>query len=154
MLHPSLRYLVSFGLLGSNDGSPCTAYVVSSHLTQGATYAGYKCGQGQIQRNVKRGVEAGFYARFLALNGIAVGTEDDVVPRINFGKEPTGTEDVNIADFLRAGVDSFYIQRPQYFKILKDLGLEIDFEEEPIPEIPPEIPGQDDNGDDDEVLQE
>ncbi len=112
---------------------------------------------GQIQRNVKRGVEAGFYARFLDANGITVGTEDDVVPRINFGKEPTGVEDINIADFLRAGVDAFFIRRPQYFKILKDLGLEVDYEEEEIPEIPPEIPGQDDNGDNDdnaEVLTE
>ncbi len=109
---------------------------------------------GQIQRNVKRGVEAGFYARFLKENGITIGTEKDVVPRINFGKQPTGVEDVQIADFLRVGVDAYYIQRDQYFKILKDLGLEVDYEEAEIPDIDPDdLPqDKDDNDDNAEVL--
>lgn len=105
---------------------------------------------GAIQRPIKRGGEQGFYTNVLKVNRFKPTDENDIIPRINWGKEPTGVEDVQIAEFLRAGVDSYYIEKPVYFEILKLLGLDIDWkeEEEKEPEddgVPP--PNGDDDGD-------
>lgn len=47
-----------------------------------------------IQRNMKRGMEAGLYERLMDANNI------DVVPRLNWGVEKTGIEDIQLENII------------------------------------------------------
>ena len=47
-----------------------------------------------IQRNMKRGMEAGLYQRLMDANNI------DVVPRLNWGVEKTGIEDIQLENII------------------------------------------------------
>ena len=91
-----------------------------------------------IQRCLKRGAESGIYTRLIEAN------ELEYVPRLKWGVEKTGVEDIQPADFLSVGVNVGYIGIDQYYEILGLLGVSITppkpfkTEEEPPKEKPPE----------------
>jgi len=74
-----------------------------------------------IQRNIKRAVEKSWYTPLIQIN--AYDLED--VPRVNFGREPTGVEDITPSDIITKGLELGYISQPQYYEILKQIGLKI-----------------------------
>lgn len=71
---------------------------------------------GSIQRDVKRTVERDWFKELVG---------SSPVPRIKFGIEQTGVEDVDPSLFLQKGVDVGYIQVPQYYQLLKQMGLDV-----------------------------
>ena len=71
---------------------------------------------GAIQRDVKRTTERDWFKEL-------VGTAP--VPRIKFGIEQTGVEDVDPSLFLVKGVDVGLIQVEQYYQLLKQMGLDV-----------------------------
>ena len=82
---------------------------------------------GSIQRDVKRAVEKFWFERLVGVP----------TPRIKFGIEKTGVEDIDPSMFLVKGVDSGLIQKDQYYDILRQMGLDVP---EPKGEItPPKI---------------
>ena len=85
-----------------------------------------------IQRGVKRSVEKYWFARLIALN------HGEEVPKLNFGHEPTGVEDIHIDEFLTMGVEVGYISQNQYYDILNQLGVKIKQEAETGSATPPE----------------
>lgn len=107
---------------------------------------------GAIQRNIKRGIERGFYDRLLVANDFNV-IEENQTPRITWGVEKTGVEDINLADFLSVGVNIGYIGMEKYWELLNVLGVPVKApaasrqvpEEEPVeePEEPVEEPDDD-----------
>ena len=72
-----------------------------------------------IQRGLKRGVEIGMYTRLMDLNN------REYVPRLKWGVERTGVEDIQPAQFLSDGVNVGYIGIDQYYEILTLLGVNI-----------------------------
>jgi hypothetical protein len=72
-----------------------------------------------IQRGLKRGVEAGMYTRLMDLNG------KEYVPRLKWGTEKTGVEDIQPAQFLSDGVNAGYVGIDQYYEILGLLGVAV-----------------------------
>lgn len=93
-----------------------------------------------FQRSAKRGMENRWYAQLVEL--YYPGKE---IPKVEFGAEKTGVEDVQIGPFLTAGVEVGYISQPQYHFLLKQMGLDLDqapseeAEEEEKPEdLPPD----------------
>lgn len=80
-----------------------------------------------IQRSDKRGIEIEWYTPLMKLNKFAE------VPKINFGEETTGIEDIDISEFLVDGLKLAYITENQYYSILKQAGLNL-----PDPEDRPE----------------
>ena len=85
-----------------------------------------------VQRNVKRSVEKYWYTRLIEVNGL---TE---VPKLNFGVEKTGVEDIRIEDFLTKGLEIGYVSNAQFNDFLRQLGLKLNPEEEPEDEEPEE----------------
>lgn len=81
-----------------------------------------------LQRNVKRVIEASWYAPLCQLNNC---TE---VPKLEWGLERTGIEDVDISDFLVKGVELGLISLNQYMQLLQSMGLRIEPEapEKPV----------------------
>ena len=70
---------------------------------------------GSIQRDVKRSVEKYWFKPLVGLP----------IPKMKFGKEQTGVEDIDPSLFLTKGVDSGLIQKDQYYEILKQMGLNV-----------------------------
>ena len=96
-----------------------------------------------VQREIKRTVERDIFTPLIELNNLPE------VPRMNFGIEPTGIEDLQIELFLTKGLELGFISDRQYFNILRQAGLSIleeeepehkEIEEEEKPETEPKIP--------------
>lgn len=73
-----------------------------------------------IQRATKRAVEQGWYAPLIELY-----LKDKEVPAWVAGAEPTGLEDVQVEQFLTAGVNVGYITQEQYAFLLKQMGFKL-----------------------------
>ena len=77
--------------------------------------------ENSLQRAVKRGVERFWYTPLTQLNfGSTV-----EVPRLNFGVEKAGVEDVHIETLFVKGLDVRYITPKQYDDLLLQLGFKI-----------------------------
>jgi hypothetical protein len=87
-----------------------------------------------IQRNIKRSVEKYWYAPLIKLNSY------EETPRLNFGKEPTGVEDITPSDIINTGMQLGYITQKQFYEILKQCGIKIseELEEDGLDKEKPE----------------
>jgi hypothetical protein len=72
-----------------------------------------------IQRNIKRTVEKAWYEPLVLMNGL------EEVPRVNFGREPTGVEDLVPSDIITKMLELGYISQPQAYEILRQMGVKI-----------------------------
>jgi hypothetical protein len=72
-----------------------------------------------IQRPLKRIIEKSWYEPLIKMNGL------EEVPRVNFGKEPTGVGDITPSDIITKGLELGYISQPQYYEILRTIGVKI-----------------------------
>lgn len=101
-----------------------------------------------IQRNIKRIIEKAWLGPLCEMNGL------DEMPRVNFGREPTGVEDITPSDIITKGLELGYINQAQYYEILRTIGVKIseelatkpEIEEEPEEE-PEEKPEEEDGQD-------
>ena len=73
-----------------------------------------------IQRNIARGMEAGFFKRLLELNKLG---EVDV--KVMWGVERTGAEDLQMENIIAVAIENGLIGPPQLTKLLKLMGLNI-----------------------------
>jgi hypothetical protein len=89
-----------------------------------------------IQRNIKRTIEKAWFEPLIQMNA---GDMEDV-PRVNFGKEPTGVEDITPSDIITKGLELGYISQAQFYEILRIIGVKIteSLQEEPKKEEKPE----------------
>jgi hypothetical protein len=80
-----------------------------------------------IQRNIKRIIEKAWLGPLCEMNGL------EEMPRVNFGREPTGVEDIAPSDIIAKGLELGYINQQQYYEILKQIGVKISesLQEEP-----------------------
>lgn len=101
--------------------------------------------KGALQRAVKRTVERYWYTP-LTVNTYG---EDAEIPKLNFGQEQTGLEDIQIEPFLTAGLTSMdatgpYLTRNQYYDLIAQMGFTLAEPEiigpAPIPEKEEEEP--------------
>ncbi len=83
-----------------------------------------------IQRGIKRSIEKVWFEPLINMNGL------EEVPRVNFGKEPTGVENITPSDIITKGLDLRYINQAQYYEILRSIGIKINEELATKPEIP------------------
>lgn len=80
-----------------------------------------------LQRSMKRTVERCWFKPLIKLN---LGEKAEV-PKMNFGAEPTGVEEIQIEPFLTQGLTAYaedgrpYLTRAQYYGILAQLGVKI-----------------------------
>jgi len=100
-----------------------------------------------IQRDMKRAMERGFFKRFLELNGVV-----DEVPRIVWGVETTGVEDLQLENVLSTMLQVGMMGPKQGTRLLKMMGLNIgelgyNLLPEPEEDEPPE---GDETGDDED----
>jgi hypothetical protein len=72
-----------------------------------------------IQRNIKRTIEKAWFTPLCEMNAL------DEVPRCNFGKEPTGVEDIAPAEIISKGLDLGYINQQQFYEICRQMGVKI-----------------------------
>ena len=77
-----------------------------------------------LQRAVKRSVERYWYTP-LVVNTYGVGAE---IPKLNFGEEQTGLEDIQIEPFITQGLTAMdaqgpYLTRNQYYDLMSQFGL-------------------------------
>jgi hypothetical protein len=72
-----------------------------------------------IQRNIKRIIEKAWLGPLCEMNGL------EEMPRVNFGREPTGVEDIAPSDIIAKGLELGYISQQQYYEILKQIGVKI-----------------------------
>lgn len=77
-----------------------------------------------LQRNIKRIVEAKWFGPLCQKN------DRKEVPKLEWGFEKTGVEDLNISEFLTKGLEIGYVRMPQFVKLLQQMGLRVEFEEE------------------------
>jgi len=90
-----------------------------------------------IQRNMARGVEAGFFDRLMAANKL------DAEPKVVWGVEKTGAEDLQLESIVATAIEVGMIGPKQLALLLRIMGLdlgELGYEVEPEPpeEEPPE----------------
>jgi len=92
-----------------------------------------------IQRNMARGVEAGFFDRLMTANGL------EAEPKVNWGIEKTGVEDLQMENVIATGIEVGLIGPKQLTILMRKMGLdlgelgyEVEPEEEPPEEEPPE----------------
>jgi len=80
-----------------------------------------------IQRNIKRIIEKAWLGPLCEMNGL------EEMPRVNFGREPTGVEDIAPSEIIAKGLELGYINQQQYYEILKQIGVKISesLQEEP-----------------------
>lgn len=83
-----------------------------------------------IQRNIKRSAERYWVKPMIKL---ADGDLEDL-PRLNFGKEPTGVGDIEPSVIITAGMNLGYISQTQFAAICKQMGLKLP-EPEPDEEV-------------------
>jgi hypothetical protein len=74
-----------------------------------------------IQRELKRAVERYWYKPLVIANF----GEDSEVPRLNFGNEPTGVEDITPSDIITTGLNLGYLGEAQFYEILKQIGIKV-----------------------------
>ena len=82
-----------------------------------------------IQRNIKRIIEKAWLGPLCEMNGL------EEMPRVNFGREPTGVEDITPSDIITKGLELGYINQAQYYEILRAIGVKINEELATKPEI-------------------
>jgi len=91
-----------------------------------------------IQRNMSRGVEAGFFDRLMAANSL------EAEPKVIWGIEKTGVEDLQMESIIATAIETGMIGPKQLEILLKKMGLdlgELGYEvepEAPEDEVPPE----------------
>ena len=91
-----------------------------------------------IQRNMSRGVEAGFFDRLMAANNL------EAEPKVIWGIEKTGVEDLQMESIIATAIETGMIGPKQLEILLKKMGLdlgELGYEvepEAPEDEVPPE----------------
>ena len=80
-----------------------------------------------IQRNIKRIIEKAWLGPLCEMNGL------EEMPRVNFGREPTGVEDIVPSEIIAKGLELGYINQQQYYEVLKQIGVKISesLQEEP-----------------------
>lgn len=104
-----------------------------------------------IQRNIERGVEAGFFQRLLDANGI----EAEV--KMIWGREVTGAEDLQLENVVATAIEVGLIGPKQLGLLLKKMGLdlgELGFEIPPDEEEPDEEPPDEEEPPEDEEEEE
>ena len=108
--------------------------------------------KGALQRAVKRAVERYWYGPLV----VKEYGEAAEVPKLNFGKEQTGIEDIQIEPFITAGLtaqdaEGPYLVRNQYYDLIAQMGFTL-----AEPEIigPPEIPEQEEEPEEGEDREE
>jgi len=104
-----------------------------------------------IKRNMKRGVEAGFFARLMKANKI------DVVPRLEWNVKKTGFEDLDIQLIILEGLRLGYVGPDNLQVLIDQSGLDIGKLgafglPEPVEE-PAEEPEEPEDGDGEEPLE-
>jgi hypothetical protein len=72
-----------------------------------------------IQRNIKRIIEKAWLGPLCEMNGL------EEMPRVNFGREPTGVEDIVPSEIIAKGLELGYINQQQYYEVLKQIGVKI-----------------------------
>ena len=72
-----------------------------------------------IQRNIKRIIEKAWLGPLCEMNGL------EEMPRVNFGREPTGVEDIAPSEIIAKGLELGYINQQQYYEVLKQIGVKI-----------------------------
>ncbi len=88
-----------------------------------------------LQRCVKRGVESNWYAKLVDLNNLPE------IPRLNFGIERSGVQDIQLERFLTALVQAGHIDRDQSADLLMQMGLKLkDPSSTPTPTQPTQKP--------------
>jgi len=104
-----------------------------------------------IQRNVERGVEAGFFRRLMKANTL------DAEPKMVWGVEKTGAEDLQMENIVSTAITVGLIGPKQLGLLMKKMGLdlgELGFEtpdeEEPYEEEPEEEPDEEEEPVEDE----
>ena len=75
-----------------------------------------------IQRTIKRQIEKSWFNPLIKLNGL------EEFPRVNFGREPTGVEDITPSEIITTGLNLGYINQAQYYEILRSIGVKINEE--------------------------
>lgn len=83
-----------------------------------------------IQRGIKRGMEKYWFTPLLTANKIPL----EYLPKVNFGFEATGVENLDPSEIIMKGLDYGIIKPPQYFHILGQMGIKLlqsTIEEEP-----------------------
>lgn len=74
-----------------------------------------------VQREFKRSIERCWYKPLVEMRF----GEEAEVPRINWGKEPTGVEDITPSEIITKGLDLAYLSQSQYYEILKQIGVKV-----------------------------
>jgi hypothetical protein len=66
------------------------------------------------------------------------------MPRVNFGREPTGVEDIAPSEIIAKGLELGYINQQQYYEVLKQIGVKISesLQEEPKKQGKPKENGE------------
>lgn len=104
---------------------------------------------GSIQRNVGRGMEQGFFKRLLEKNDFNP-DEDNDCPRVIWGMEKTGVEEVRIEDFLRLGIEMFYVNEDDWWDMLiNQFGIKVKPHKRDGDDEVPDVEPKKDDGDDD-----
>jgi len=91
-----------------------------------------------IERNMGRGVEAGFFDRLMAANSL------DAEPKVLWGVEKTGVEDLQMESIITVGIEVGMIGPKQLEILMRKMGLDLGtlgYEVEPEPPedaVPPE----------------
>ena len=95
---------------------------------------------GSIQREDKRTIERDLFTPLLVANDIDL----EWLPRVNFGMELTGVEDLEPGPIIEKGLDYGMINQAQFYHILGQMGVKIlkptETEEEPTEEPVEEPP--------------
>ena len=96
-----------------------------------------------IQRNISRGVEAGFFQRLMVANGLIA------EPKMFWGVEKTGAEDLQMEAIISTAIQNGLIGPKQLTKLLQIMGLNIgelgwDVDNLPDDDTPEEEPLPDD----------
>jgi hypothetical protein len=79
-----------------------------------------------IQRQIKRSTELGVYQRLMELNGY------EQVPRIVWNQEDAKFRGIQLERVLQTGVNTGFIQMPQYYELLKRSGLDLHMPDEVV----------------------
>jgi len=72
-----------------------------------------------IQRNIKRTIEKAWFTPLCNMNGL------EEVPKVNFGREPTGVEDITPSEIIAKGMELGYINQMQFYEICRNMGIKI-----------------------------
>lgn len=72
-----------------------------------------------IQRSIKRVIERVWFTPLIEMNGL------EEVPKVNFGREPTGVEDITPSEIIAKGMDLGFISQAQFYEICRNIGVKI-----------------------------